>query len=217
MAYTDTERERVLAFYDGMSAWIKPAVVIFGGDAAAILREGRERLGGMLDEIPYADRPDHTMAAAMFSCAGMLALFEVLRAKGVDAHAWGGALHALPPPPEPDSQAETYSADAAASQKDAAPNEFVFEMVEPDANTDYGMNVTSCAICHLFGRHDAMDLVPYMCAYDDLMSGASGSGLRRSGTIALGASRCDFRFKPGGQPLRLVDQYPDKVRLGDDS
>ncbi len=75
------------------------------------------------------------------------------------------------------------------------------------------MNITSCAICHLFGNHDAMDLVPYMCAFDDVMSAAGDQGLRRTGTIALGASHCDFRFQQGGEPLPLAEQYPDQIRL----
>ena len=54
-----------------------------------------------------------------------------------------------------------------------------------------------------------------MCSYDDVTSKAGDSGLRRTGTIALGASRCDFRFKTSGEPLALVDQFPEKIRLGD--
>lgn len=212
MAYADSERERVLAFYDAMRSWLRPAVARLDADAEATLREARGVLEGMLDDVPYADRPKHTMAAPMFSCASMLAVYQVLRENGVDAHAWGRAIHTLPAVPEPDSGSESFVADAAASQTGAAPNEFVFELVEPDARTDYGMNITSCAICHLFSRHDAMDLVPYMCAYDDVMSKAAGSGLRRTGTIALGSTHCDFRFKSGGEPLRLADQYPDRVR-----
>ncbi|MCP4006587.1 MAG: L-2-amino-thiazoline-4-carboxylic acid hydrolase [bacterium] len=45
------------------------------------------------------------------------------------------------------------------------------------------------------------------------MSDAGGQGLRRTGTLALGSNECDFRYKSGGEPLRLAAQYPDQIRL----
>ena len=59
----------------------------------------------------------------------------------------------------------------------------------------------------------AMDLVPYMCASDDVVSDAGGWGLWRKGSIALGGYQCDFVFEKNGTPLRLVDQYPDRIRF----
>jgi len=74
------------------------------------------------------------------------------------------------------------------------------------------MNVKSCAICFAYKKYDAMELVPYMCASDDVESDRDGQGLRRGGTIALGADHCDFRYKRGGKPQRLSEQYPDRIR-----
>ena len=74
------------------------------------------------------------------------------------------------------------------------------------------MNIKSCAICHAFSKYDAMDLVPYMCAMDDVASEIGDLGLRRTGTIALGATHCDFRYERGREPLRLADQYPERIR-----
>jgi hypothetical protein len=217
MPTTSQQRQRVLAFYDGVSRWMKPAVSKVAHEADAVLARGRRVFEGMLDELPYVDRPEHSMAPSMFACAAMLAVFEVLREQEIDAHKWGQAIHTLPSvvPPGDDADRERARADAEASRLGGAPNEFVFEIVGGDGTRDRGMNVTSCAICHLFGKRGAMELVPYMCAYDDVVSDAGSQGLRRTGTIALGASRCDFRFRQGGDPLRLVDQYPDRIRLTD--
>jgi hypothetical protein len=209
------QREAMLAFYDGISGWLKPAVESLAEDADEVLAASRASFAAMLDEFPYVDRPQHTMAASMFACAAMLAVFENLRGRRVDAHGWGRAVHALPPVPAGGGDDERARADAAASQSQAASNEFVYEMVDADESGDGGMNIQSCAICHLFSRHDAMELVPYMCAFDDAMSDAANQGLRRRGTIALGATQCDFRFRKG-DPLRLVEQYPDRIRLGAD-
>ena len=95
----------------------------------------------------------------------------------------------------------------------AGQEEFVFEVLLGDDQTyDWGLNIRRCAVCHAYARHDAMDLVPYMCASDDVESDRGGQGLRRTGTIGLGAHQCDFRYKAGGDPLRLADQYPDRIR-----
>jgi hypothetical protein len=197
---------------------MQPAVSRLAADPGAVFAAARVRFEAMLDEIPYVDRPEHSMATSMFSCAAMLAVFQVLRTQQIDAHAWGQAIQGLPVVLTTGGPAgeEGTAADAVASQQSPAANEFVFEMVEPDpaaGTTARGMNITSCAICHLFGRHDALELVPYMCAFDDVVSDANGQGLRRTGTIALGASRCDFRFTEGA-PLRLAAQYPDQIRQG---
>ena len=79
------QRDQVLAFYDGISGWLKPAVESLAEDADAVLATSRASFEEMLDELPYVDRPQHTMAASMFACAAMLAVFENLRARKVDA------------------------------------------------------------------------------------------------------------------------------------
>jgi hypothetical protein len=58
-----------------------------------------------------------------------------------------------------------------------------------------------------------MEVVPYMCAVDDVMSDKGNQGLQRGGSLALGASKCDFRYKRGGQPQRLAEQYPLQIRV----
>ena len=212
-------RARVLAYHRALSGWLTPAVahLVSANEVDAVLAQARERFEDMLDELPYVDRPGHAMYGSMFACAAMLAVYEVLRERSIDAHTWGRAVHTLPPAVgEPDEAGrERARLDGEASQRAAAANEFVFEIVEGDGDSERSMNITACAICHLFGEHGAMDLVPYMCAYDDVVSDAGNQGLRRTGTIALGASRCDFRFRDGGDPLRLAEAYPDRIRLGE--
>ena len=219
MAYSDAQKNQVLAFYDDpMVPWMRQGLTTLTNEPEEVLGAGRERFERMLDEIPYVDRPDHSLADAIFVCGSILAVFEVLRERGVDAHALGRALHAipsLPPGMEDQGPPEELVKDAIASQSTSAPNEFVLEVLGPDETRDFGMNIKSCAICHLFGKHDAMDLVPYMCAFDDALSDKAGQGLRRTGTIALGADHCDFRFKQGGEPLRLAEHYSDRIRLSD--
>ncbi len=216
MAATPEERDRMLGVFDGIASWLEPAVRRVAGASEDVLNRARGVFDGLIDELPYVDRPDHVMADPMFACAASLAVYQVLRRRGVDAHTWGAATYALPAVTEDPEDGKRWRADAQASQRDAHANEFVFELVTPEGGRGYGTNITSCAICHLFGKHDAMDLVPYMCAFDDVTSRAGGTGLRRTGTIALGATHCDFRFQPGGEPLSLAEQFPERIRVSDE-
>ena len=191
----------------------------------AIVSEAADWFAENVDEIPYADQPDHTMAQSILACYSVLAYHQPLRVRGYDEHVLGRAVIdslqkflAAMPVPEADAEAtadgrEKMMREAMESQQEAAAGEFVFEMVDGDETTDYGMNVLSCAVCHAFSKHDAMGLVPYMCASDDVVSDAVGQGLRRTGTIALGAHHCDFRYQQHGEPKRLEAQYPEQIRL----
>lgn len=193
-------------------------------DPDATVEDAGALFDSLLPEMGYLDRPDHPMASSVFTCSANLALYLALAPRGVDVHAFGRAmlegLAAAPmPAEEPADDAameqlfDAFAVSAEESQNEARPGEFVYEMFRDGAERTWGMNVKSCAICAQYARHDAMDLVPYMCATDDVVSDKGNQGLRRTGTIALGAHQCDFRFQPGGEPLRVAAQYPDRIRV----
>lgn len=226
---THPNHERVLGFFTRREQRSRALAGALVQDADAVVEEARGIYEQMIPTMAYVDEPDLPMAGNLFDCNVLLALFLSLRTRGVDAHAMGRAMLAgiansrpEPPPADPDRPRDTrtplerfqaFIAAGEASQREGKPGQFVFEAYVGDRKeTDWGMNVKSCAICHSFGKHDAMDLVPYMCASDDLMSDRDGAGLRRSGTLALGADRCDFKYKKGGDPVRLVELYPDRIR-----
>ena len=102
---------------------------------------------------------------------------------------------------------------AKASQRNAAPAEFVCEMIEGNGDSSVGMNVHSCDVCYAFGKHDAMDLVLYICAGDGVVSDALNQGLRRTGTIALGTHHRDFRYKRHGKSEPVRERFSDRIRL----
>ncbi len=216
-------RARIRQIFDYQRDWVHEAVAGLGaGSADEILAEAETRFETLLPGLAYRDEPDHSMAGAVVACAALLAIWLTLEPRGVDVHAWGAALMATPlPPPPPDAEAiaeqqrSRFIKDAKRSQEVTRPGEFVYELIPGDGSFDWGMNVKSCAICYLFGQHDAMDLVPYMCAIDDLTSDQGSAGLRRTGTIALGAHRCDFRYQQGGEPAHLAAAYPEQIRIID--
>ena len=206
--------------FDGVSQTVHGVLTALAPDEVdALHAQTRDRFLALADEIPYADRPEHIMFPPAFSVFVYLALYQVLRARDLDVHAIGRAMLEAPQidigPTE--EGVATVGAAAEESMRGAPPEEFTFELVAGDGEIDFGMNVHSCGVCHAYAKHDAMELIPYICAMDDVASDATGRGLRRTGTIGLGASHCDFRYKIGGEPLRLADQYPDRIRTSEPS
>lgn len=185
------------------------------GEAEEILSESRLEYEEVASVMPYIDDPEHSMAAATFICCSYLAIFLSLRSRGVDAHTWGKAIYSTPSAESlAKDSAHRFIADAEKSLVEAKDNEFVFEFVQGDGTpNEWGMNVKSCALCVIYTKYSAMDLLPYMCAGDDIDSKNNNQGLRRSGTIGLGAHECDFKYKVGGTPAPLALQFPDKIRF----
>ena len=213
--------QTVMAFFDRGASGLAKSIKNLVPDPEATVGKAREQLEEIAPTLAYIDQPDHPMANSLFYCAINLAVYLKLRDQAVDAHAYGEAmlrhLETLPAPSGAADGDEASGADGGArdwSGPGTHPGEFVVENVAADESEfARGFNITSCGICYLFSQHDAMDLVPYMCASDDVMSDLGGQGLRRKGTIALGAHQCDFRFQPGGEPLRVAEQYPDKIKF----
>jgi DNA-directed RNA polymerase specialized sigma24 family protein len=195
-------------------------------DAEDVVEDASELFNAMIPDMVYVDDPHKQMANSVFACSVQLALYLALQKRGVDVHDFGRVMleRMANAPAEPDERPKQDSAsrrrafqqfiDAGeASQREPRPGEFVFEAFPGERPGEWGMNIKSCAICHQFSKYDAMDLVPYMCATDDVQSDREGQGLRRHGTIALGAHQCDFRYARGGEPLRVAEQYPDRIRV----
>lgn len=187
-------------------------------DPEAVVADAETRFEAMIPDLAYVDDPGHPMAMSLFFTAVNLAMHLALRERGVGTHDFGPVLlGSLIEEPLPDvdviGQMDAFKAAGDASLEGAKPGEFVFEVVTEGDDFDWGMDVKSCGICFLFSQHDAMDFVPYMCAGDDVLSDQMGDGLRRTGTIALGAHQCDFRYQKGGQPLPLAGQYPQQIQI----
>ncbi len=197
-------------------------------DAEAAVEEAAAIFERMIPDMPYVDKPNHPLAPAVSGSIPVLAMYLALRERGVDVHDFGNALltamakdppQGLEGPADDRPPMERFAGlveCGEASQRDATPGEHVFEaFLGNRTDFDWGMTVKSCGVCHVFSKYDAMDLVPYMCAADDVLSDRGNLGLRRTGTIAVGADQCDFRYQRGGEPLRLATQYPDRVRVAE--
>ena len=182
-------------------------------DGPAVVEQARQEFAAMAPDLAYLDKPNTPLAGALWMCAAHLAAYQVVRKSGIDAHAYGARMlqHMAGAPVNEEQDASEEVFDLSGVER-THPGEFEVENVS-DEQFDWGVNIKSCAICYLFSQHDAMDLVPYMCASDDVVSDLNNQGLQRTGTIALGAHQCDFRYKSGGAGLAVAAQYPDKIKL----
>lgn len=188
-------------------------------DPEAAVEDAARRFEEMIPGLAYLDAPDHPMADSLYQCSTALALYLALADRGIDVHDFGAAFHKAMTAfvgqltEDPFEYDEAVIAAAAESQRNAREGEFIFEAMPANAKGAWGINILSCGICHQFAKYDAMGLVPYMCAGDDILSERFDEGLRRTGTIALGAHHCDFRFQPGGEPLGVAEQHPQEIRI----
>lgn len=77
------------------------------------------------------------------------------------------------------------------------PDGFLVNVITDPAQTNglgYGMDIVECGICKLFQKHGAYKYASILCEVDKLTSSLAGLELVRSGTIAGGAAKCDFRW-----------------------
>jgi hypothetical protein len=59
----------------------------------------------------------------------------------------------------------------------------------------YGVDILECGICKLFAKHKADHYNTILCEVDKITSSMAGLELVRTGTIATGFKKCDFRYK----------------------
>ena len=82
------------------------------------------------------------------------------------------------------------------SQQRKYPGDFVVYFVPGDGrNFDFGLDFTGCAIHKFFQAEQAGHFAKYMCRIDYLTTSFKGIELIRTGTIANGADKCDFRYR----------------------
>ena len=83
--------------------------------------------------------------------------------------------------------------------KKGHPDGFVSSMIfdkEKTYGLGYGLDILECGICKLFNKHGFKKYAPILCEVDEVTSNLAGLKLIRSGTIANGATKCDFRYMP---------------------
>lgn len=81
--------------------------------------------------------------------------------------------------------------------KKGHPDGFLAQIITDNEETfglGYGVDILECGICKLFKKYNYEKYSSILCEVDALTSDLAGLNLIRTGTIALGATKCDFRF-----------------------
>ena len=158
----DDERA-VRAMFTFLAPGLRRLADRFSDDGAAAFDEAAATFDAMIPGLAYLDDPSHPMAMSSFFCSANLAMYLALRDRGVDVHEFGRAVvedfaPALVRTSRPTSRSRRSwrsSEPPPTRLGRCAPGEFVFEVVGGDADSDWGMNVTSSAICAQFSKYDA--------------------------------------------------------------
>lgn len=82
--------------------------------------------------------------------------------------------------------------------KNSNPAGFIANIITNKQDTygfGYGIDIVECGVCKLFQKHNRPQYASILCEVDAITSNFAGLELIRKGTIALGARKCDFRFK----------------------
>lgn len=208
-------KEQLLRVYDdAVKRGSRALVDRFGRDRAeAIQDESRVEYEALIPGIPYIG-PRTPMLVFLLPASWYLAVYRVLRKKGLGVEEAGRAIYHM-------NEAELKAIPcigrrligylwfsgwfakkikrrAEESQRREYPGNYVFSFVEGDGRTfDYGVNYTECAACKFLRNQGAPELLPVICACDQLAGDLLHWGLTRTKTLAEGADKCDFRFKRG--------------------
>jgi hypothetical protein len=78
------------------------------------------------------------------------------------------------------------------------PDGFVANVITDKNETfglGFGVDIIECGICKLYNRHNYKRFASILCEVDHLTTGLAGLQMIRSGTIANGAAKCDFRYR----------------------
>lgn len=80
------------------------------------------------------------------------------------------------------------------------PGDFVYTYVEAGEDADgeafdFGLDYHECGFCKLCARTGDADILPMICGMDDTSYGLRGVQLKRTQTLASGASHCNFRYR----------------------
>ncbi|MFN2224751.1 MAG: alpha/beta fold hydrolase [Anaerolineae bacterium] len=218
----EAAQDRVFALFEEHAQNARPVLERHYGQrlAGALLEEAREQVEQLLPQIPDIGGDDNPMTHHLRRATTSLALYRAMKAHGKTAEETGRILYeavvdavgALPfspaGPPAPEFIRQRKE-EARRSQERRYPGDWVWAFVEGDGQGfDYGYDFYECGVQKYYRAQGADELLPYFCFLDFVTTRASGRVLMRTGTLAEGADRCDFRFRSAGQDDEWPPPFP---------
>lgn len=177
-----------------------------------IIQQLQDEFRALLPHLPYIGGQQNPLTTNLVACSWFLALYRVLQPRGLSDDEIGELVYRV---------AEEWVTSAPRwigrvqvllvktpllrmilgrisrqTQQRKYPGDFVVHFVPGDGrNFDFGLDFTGCAIHKFFQAEQAGHFAKYMCRIDYLTTSYKGIELIRTGTIANGADKCDFRYR----------------------
>jgi hypothetical protein len=212
--YYTSRKSAFLKDYDEKTGEIFKGLLAayYGGELAnTMVREIRQEFEALIPKLPYIGGDKNMQTGELLLVIPFLALYKVLKARGKTVQEIGKIIYLsyeiyfdrFPPyhmmfADMPRDVLKGFDEMAVESQKRRYPGDWVFTAVESE-EFDMAFDELECGMCKFFDAQGAMEIMPYICLADFVMSRACGTGLTRTTTLAEGADKCDFRFKFGRQ------------------
>jgi hypothetical protein len=210
--YLSHKPEIMAQFTTHARAWMPWLTARFGEEfAETISRESRERYEALISEIPYIGGEANPMTRHLVRSTTSLILYQVMKAHGKKAEDAGHILYqgveasVSQLPKETGFELNTeliadIKEQVRRSQMRQYTGDWVQEYVEGNgAEFDYGIDFLECGTQKLYHAYGADEFLPLYCYLDFVTYRTVGWGFDRSGTLAEGYSKCDFRWKKGGE------------------
>ncbi|TWA97357.1 L-2-amino-thiazoline-4-carboxylic acid hydrolase [Bradyrhizobium stylosanthis] len=185
-------------------------------DIGGIRREVMAEFDIVLTQTPYVGGAASRMSDFFMRLIGFMAISRVLSRHGVpvpvigeiERETYKAQLLTVPEDERlaagrqfmsPENQAllrEQAAQSKTSSHRDAFPEDFVYDFVEPGPGDDFefGIDYKACGFCKFAARHGDKDILSNICGLDFDAYATRGIRLERTQTLAGGASHCNFRF-----------------------
>lgn len=219
-----SRKNQLMRTFDKLLARVKPRVISWLGEeqASRFMRESRQEYEALIPRIPFIGN-NNLALSFFFPVSRYLAVYRGLQRQGRTVEDAGWLIYMIA---TEETRAIPYIARRVLgylwfspiftnrikkreimSQQRRYPEDWVLNYVQGDGQElDYGVDYFECANCKLLRAENAFELAPYVCATDQPISELAGWGLTRTMTLAEGFSKCDFRFKQGGETRVVIPQ-----------
>jgi len=185
-----------------------------------IIQQTQDEFRAMLPRLPYIGGKQNPLTTNLVACSWFLALYRVLQPRGLSDDEIGELVYRVAEEWVKSSPrwigrvqgllVKTpllriiFGRISRQSQQRKYPGDFVVHFVPGDGrNFDFGIDFIGCAIHKFFQAEQAGHFAKYMCRIDYLTTSFKGIELIRTGTIANGADKCDFRYRLAGSSKKL--------------
>jgi hypothetical protein len=186
----------------------------------AELKATRDNYAIILDKLPYIGGDANRLTFTLIWTAMALALYQATKAHGGKAHdaakmfyeilefAYSNRFikfHITNRDPKVVAKAIEQEKDFDSMlQRREYPENWVAKYIDcTGTEFDYGRDFEECGMVKLLRTHGAGELGPYLCTADFLQFKAQRMGFKRTKTLALGDSCCDFRIRLGSDKISL--------------